>query len=153
MPDPRGEHHLTYVAAHPRRQRELAQLARLAHELQYETGIWVEFPEERHLRRIDELLDQVFGLHSLFGSQGWQWSRTLADATLRGPAMLVKKLLAHEPVTTDDVPGIILDEVPGVDADEVLEVVARHRIGRLGNALGAMLSTAGDTALRRLNWQ
>lgn len=82
MPDDANKQRLLYIAAHPRRQRDLARLAHLAHEYKFEASGWFEEQDPNQLQRMNHLLQAALQLDSLFGPYGWPWSRMMAACNL-----------------------------------------------------------------------
>jgi hypothetical protein len=154
MPNIDMEENLIHVAGHPRRQRDLATLAHLAHEYQFEADGWFNNAETERLVRMDLLLDRALRLESLFGEDGWPWSKMLAQINLRRPADLLKNLLNGQSIFPEDVPGLIIENLQLTsDPTWSFETVVRMQVVSIGRSLESLLSTANDMSLRRFQWR
>lgn len=143
---PGNEARLEHIAGAPRRDREWARAARLAHEMSYAS-------ESGDLERLGALVDDLYKMTSIFGDPNWPWSMWARSQVLDPMRAAVTALQHGNPVSNENLAAAGRDFIvsPG-DGDEpeskrfVLESTVKLGAGQLT----ALISTSYDTALQRL---
>ncbi|MFD6681266.1 DUF4365 domain-containing protein [Micromonospora parva] len=155
MPDPRNERRLLHISDHPKRMHEIAELARLAYEYQFYASGWDEgYIDLERLAKMDKFLDEALKLESLFGSNGWGWSRMLASLHMLPARPLIKKLLAGEEILASDIQGErIYWETAHFKKEWLLEALIHFKITSVGGKMLSIVAGANNVELRRMNWQ
>ncbi len=137
---------LTHIAAAPRRDRDWARCARLAHELAYAA-------DAQDLQRISELMDELYRLESVFGDPSWGWSVWARTQVLDTAHAAVHALRRGGPFSVEDLAAAgreYAGRPPQLDEQDLMRMILESKVQMLPNEIGALISTAYDVALARL---
>nr|WP_310307477.1 DUF4365 domain-containing protein [Saccharothrix longispora] len=155
FPTPRNISRWRHIARAPKRTRQLGLLAFHAHEFQiYAERFQLDDRNLDHLKELDLILDSVFALDTLFGADGWHWSRLLAATSLEEPRKIIKKILAGETIKASDLGGGYANasSAIGIDVEWLIDAGVHSLIFSVGNQLSSLVATANNYHLPRLNW-
>lgn len=143
---PGQEHRLAHIAAAPNRDRDWARAARIAHEL----GYAADAPD---LKRVQQLIDELYQLESIFGDPGWTWSVWARTQVLDTAKAAVEALIRGEPFSIEDLAaaGSQYNGLPfALEEQELMRFVLESKVQLFPNQIGALISTTYDDALARL---
>lgn len=144
---PGQEGRLTHIAAAPRRDRDWATAARIAHELGYAA-------DAHDLERVRQLIDELYLLDSIFGDPGWPWSLWARTQILDTARAAVEALLRGKLLSVEDLAAAgrqYLGTTPDLDEQTLMRFVLESKVELFPNEVGALISTTYDDALARLN--
>jgi hypothetical protein len=125
----------------------------LANEYRDTEDRYHSFANEDDLKRLDEIMDAVFKLESLFGSNGWPWARMLAAQHLDAPRRIIKKLLAGERIELHEIPGWKVVDQDIIDPEMARGHLPKHQLRMAGDSLLAIAAQANNLELKKAVYQ
>lgn len=145
---PGSERRLSWIAAYPQRLGALGQLARIQHELQYESEA-IANDLGGDLDRAEALLTEATEVARAIGPDAMEV--TIVENGLKAVGLLRR----GGPFSSDDIASLggELTSAGRASGPDVLAFMVRSHVHAAASRLGAMVSIRNDAALRRTVWE